>query len=384
MATGRSSLPWILVATALLPLQASDVFAAGTAKTLVTFSFDDSLDSHADAARILEAHGLRATFFVNSGRVGLPGYLDWDDLRRMAEAGHEVGGHTIDHTHLFSDGPAEKRRQICEDRAALVAQGLAPVSFSYPYAEHGPEEARILTECGYLFGRAEGGIAELDEEDDRPVAEAIPPANRLMLRTRPGVTREWSVEDLQAYVERTEKAGGGWMNFTFHDLLPSCGAKNYCMAPEDLEAFVAWIAQRRALGTEVVTVAQAFTPTLVDRRSPKIALSAPGGPDAVLADTYELRALASDDVAVDRVYFIAGYRIVARANAWPWVASWDTRSMENGTYELRAIAVDRSGRIGVAPVRMIRVDNEVEAAPLFRRKPTRAIAPPAVRQRQPQ
>ena len=364
----------MLLGAAVLLLPVSSASAAGSGHTLVTLSFDDSLDSHVEVARILDRHGLHGTFFVNTNRVGGKGYLTWKQIHAFAAAGHEIGGHTLDHVHLFRENADEARRQICEDRAALVAQGFSPVSFSYPYAESGPEEAQLVSECGYLFGRTEGGISGLGGADDRLPAETLPPADRLALRTRPGVTVDWSLEDLEAYVERTEAAGGGWMNFTFHSVLADCGGMRYCIDPADLEAFAGWLAQRGP-GTRVVTLADAFLPYVVDRLPPSVVIESPDEAGFTLDGTYALEARAVDDVAVARVLFMAGYRIVGHADAPPWIASWDTRTVPDGTWELRAVAIDTSGRIGVAPARSVVVANGT-AAPAQRRLELR---PPAGR-----
>lgn len=343
----------------LLPRAAS---AAGSFRTLVTFSFDDSLDSQLEAVRILNAHDLRATFFVNSNRVGTPGSLTWEQLRELSDAGHEIGGHTLDHVRLTEESPDEARRQICDDRAALLAQGFRPLSFSYPYAGGDPETARMVASCGYRFGRFEGGIRGLNESEGRPLAETIPPANPLLLRTRPGVTDSWSLKDLQAYVERAELEGGGWVNFTFHNILETCGSKNYCTSPSVLAEFAAWVSARTDRGTEVVTVAEAFEGSIVDVKRPWVSLRSPAFDDPAATGEVLLEADAIDDVGVVQVYFLVGMRIVARVDEGPWRATWDSRSVSDGLHEVRAIAIDGTGKMAVSYGRTVQVVNGRAAA----------------------
>ena len=48
---------------------------------VVTLTFDDGRISNVTAARLLDKHGLRGTFFVNSGGINTPGRMTLDDLR---------------------------------------------------------------------------------------------------------------------------------------------------------------------------------------------------------------------------------------------------------------------------------------------------------------
>ena len=57
-------------------------------------TLDDNRASQADAALLLQARGMRGTFYVNSGRIlGMAGYLTYAQLQQIQAAGHEVGGH---------------------------------------------------------------------------------------------------------------------------------------------------------------------------------------------------------------------------------------------------------------------------------------------------
>jgi peptidoglycan/xylan/chitin deacetylase (PgdA/CDA1 family) len=53
---------------------------AATAPTVVTIGFDDGTAEQVDALPILQAHGMKATFFVNTGVIGDAEHLSWADL----------------------------------------------------------------------------------------------------------------------------------------------------------------------------------------------------------------------------------------------------------------------------------------------------------------
>ena len=118
----------------------------------LSLTFDDARDSQIDVAiPVLEAHGLRATFFVLPARVR----RRRDDWGTVLDAGHEIGNHTA--THPCSANFAFSRTNALEDytlerieaeidRASRRIEGLLgvrPETFAYP--------------CGQSFvGRGEG------------------------------------------------------------------------------------------------------------------------------------------------------------------------------------------------------------------------------------
>src|SRR5919107_81955 len=99
--------------------------------TTVSLTFDDGRASQVRARRILAGHGLAGTFYVNSGRVGEPTYLSWDEVDALAADAHEIGGHTVSHPHLPEVPVEDARREIGADREALLARGYAVTTFAY-------------------------------------------------------------------------------------------------------------------------------------------------------------------------------------------------------------------------------------------------------------
>jgi peptidoglycan/xylan/chitin deacetylase (PgdA/CDA1 family) len=110
--------------------------AAASTPAVVTLGFDDgTVDQFTNGFPILAAHGLHATFFVNTGPIlaGDPAHMTWADLHTMFSAGNEIAGHTIDHADLKPLSVAAAEHEACDDRNTLLAQGFAPESFAYPF-----------------------------------------------------------------------------------------------------------------------------------------------------------------------------------------------------------------------------------------------------------
>lgn len=243
-----------LALIATLPGVAAAAGSATAAPTVVTISFDDGWDNQWQARDILAARGMRATFYVNGRFTGLPGRLTMPQLRLLAAAGHEIGGHTLSHAHLPALSPDDQRRQVCDDRAVLVAQGFPARSFAYPHGENDATTRAIVASCGYTNGRTVQGIGSAACLSTCIPAESIPPLDAMATRTPPGVRDTTTLADLQTLVTRAESRGGGWVQIFFHQLCDGCGI--YGSRPSLLAAFADWLAPRAATGTVVRTAGE--------------------------------------------------------------------------------------------------------------------------------
>ncbi len=144
-------------------------------KNLLAISFDDGYESWLiNVAPVLIKHKLPATFFVNSGLVGLTGNdmehffihnckRNPEGLKALSHASlsklasnplFDIGGHTKDH-FLFSKHTSLEiiKTQISKDKLlleTLTHQNLK--YFAYPFGQviHAPEQVRlVLKEVGY-------------------------------------------------------------------------------------------------------------------------------------------------------------------------------------------------------------------------------------------
>jgi peptidoglycan/xylan/chitin deacetylase (PgdA/CDA1 family) len=100
----------------------------------VALTFDDGYaDAFTTALPVLQRYGFTATFYVISGPVGQPGYMSWEQIAALRDAGMEIGAHTIDHFDLTTLDEAESARQIAQSKADIEQRlGISVVSFCYP------------------------------------------------------------------------------------------------------------------------------------------------------------------------------------------------------------------------------------------------------------
>ncbi len=232
-------------------------------EVIVSLSFDDGLDEHAEVAEVLEAHGMRGTFYVISGRLGMAGQLTYDQLQSLQARGHEIGCHTISHPHLTTLDPDSQRREVCDGRVALLDAGLRITSLSYPFGDQDETTRQIVIDCNYNSARASGGLSLPGDCTSCPKAEPVPPSDPYAIRTHGSVKTDWALEDLQALVLQAEESGGGWVPIVFHRVCEPCDSSlKFAISWSTFEAFLGWLETRASRGTTVRTMDQVIGGTL--------------------------------------------------------------------------------------------------------------------------
>jgi peptidoglycan/xylan/chitin deacetylase (PgdA/CDA1 family) len=220
--------------------------------TIVSLTFDDGSADQGLVPALLTSHGMRGTFYVNSGNIGKSGWLTWDQLREFAALGNEVAGHTLDHVRLTTLTPTEARRQIRDDRRALFAHGFEATSFAYPYGESNSTIEEIVRDSGYNSGRRAWGLRSAANCPRCPHAETVPPADPYRLKTCDNPTIDMSLSSIQRFITAAEKRGGGWVTLVFHHI--GDASQRYSTTQADVAALLAWLQPRDARGTIVKTV----------------------------------------------------------------------------------------------------------------------------------
>lgn len=251
---------WMLTVT--LCATASTAHAA----TVVSLTFDDGHASQYGVREALARHGMRATFFLNSGLVGSgPAFMTWDEARSLAADGNEIGGHTLTHADLATLTDAERRSQICDDRRSLQSHGFDAVSFAYPYGGSDAATQAIVRDCGYRSARRVGGVVSPGWCGGCSAArsEAIRPPNPYATRTPAFGDGELSLTALEASVVQAERSRGGWVQLVFHRVCEVGPCGEGWVRGSTFAAFLEWLDRRRAHGTRVRTVGEVIRWTFV-------------------------------------------------------------------------------------------------------------------------
>jgi peptidoglycan/xylan/chitin deacetylase (PgdA/CDA1 family) len=117
----------------------------------VILTFDDGhVSFHETAAGELACAGLTATVFVITGRVGEPGYCDWDQLIELGQAGHRVGSHTHTHPILTRLDNASVTDELVHSREILTAElGHSVDILAYRGGHHDDRVVGLTRAAGY-------------------------------------------------------------------------------------------------------------------------------------------------------------------------------------------------------------------------------------------
>jgi peptidoglycan/xylan/chitin deacetylase (PgdA/CDA1 family) len=245
----------VILATLLVVLCCA---SSASAQTVVSLTFDDGIQTQLGAASVLESHGMRGTFYINSGTVGSKGFfMSWPQVDGLASTGHEIGGHTIDHQRLTTLTAAAQRQEVCDDATTLRSRGYAITDFAYPYGAGSVEPGVLsaLSDCGYLSARKVGEIRGDIGCDNCPAADTLPPGNRYGMRSTPVTVGPITLSMLEGWVTQAE-AGGGVLPIVFHSICDGC--EDASVSITDFTAFIDWLSARSVIGTVVKPVNRAL------------------------------------------------------------------------------------------------------------------------------
>ncbi|MBZ0165167.1 MAG: polysaccharide deacetylase family protein, partial [Candidatus Omnitrophica bacterium] len=117
----------------------------------VVLTFDDGYaDNYTNAFPLLKKYNFPATFFISTEKVGLPGYVTWDQLREMAAAGISIGSHAVRHEYLPDLSRQRIIEEVRESRRILEQQlGMPVLNFSYPVGGFNDEIKSLVRQAGY-------------------------------------------------------------------------------------------------------------------------------------------------------------------------------------------------------------------------------------------
>jgi len=143
----------------------------------LSITFDDGYADNADlASPVLERWSLPATFFVATSFMessaqpfwdtdaGIQSrWMSWPQVARLAAAGHEIGGHTVEHADLGAISLSDTESELRRSRDELLARiGVAPIHFAVPFGRSFPAleaAAGIAQGLGYKsMSLCRGGI----------------------------------------------------------------------------------------------------------------------------------------------------------------------------------------------------------------------------------
>ncbi|NOD65590.1 MULTISPECIES: polysaccharide deacetylase family protein [unclassified Ruegeria] len=136
-----------------------DQIAGASDSTCFTLTFDDSnLSDHDIALPALVARGLRAQFFILTGRIGQRGSLDTSHIKALSEAGMTIGSHGINHVAWprLSDAELEQELRLSRTRLEDIC-GHPVTEAGIPFGRYDARVLRALHAAGYTAAWSSDG-----------------------------------------------------------------------------------------------------------------------------------------------------------------------------------------------------------------------------------
>jgi len=209
-----------------------DVALPSTGGVWKTQTVTVTAPANADAMTIWHTIGRVGTLSVDNYSVkpvnpySNPSYLTPSQIQGLQAAGFEVGNHTMTHANLATLSAAGARAEIDGARADLIALGITPQTFVYPYGSYTEAVKQIVAQEEFIGARSV--IGGLNASGADPYA----------LKHRE-VNLTTTVADVQGWIAEAQRTKT-WLILTFHEVDTNGGA--YSTTPDTFRQIVNLVA----------------------------------------------------------------------------------------------------------------------------------------------
>ncbi len=127
----------------------------------VVITFDDGdLDVYQNAFPVLQDLGFKATLYVVSSYMGANGYISPEQLQELAQAGWEIGSHSMMHLDLTLNHTLLTRELYQSKKDIEAAAGTQVTTFAYPFGRIDLLVVEKTRDFGYIAGMGLGEQVE--------------------------------------------------------------------------------------------------------------------------------------------------------------------------------------------------------------------------------
>jgi len=101
----------------------------------VIITFDDGdVDVYTNAFPVMQQYGFTGVLYIVSNRLQADGFISTSQIQEMADAGWEVGSHSMSHADLTKSSKDSLYAEVVQSRRNLEeALGVPVKSFAYPF-----------------------------------------------------------------------------------------------------------------------------------------------------------------------------------------------------------------------------------------------------------
>ena len=117
----------------------------------LALSFDDGHNSDFEIVLpLLQEYGVHGTFFVIPNYVGKKGYMSWEQIKALGEAGMEIGSHSLSHPYMTNLSKEKLLIELTDSKTQIEQHtGMETVSFAYPFGDCSGWTHKVAKKAGY-------------------------------------------------------------------------------------------------------------------------------------------------------------------------------------------------------------------------------------------
>lgn len=132
-------------------MEGQSIEAAPEKPVLLTFD-DGYIDNYEQAMPLLAKYSFPATLFISPGTSNQEGYLNWEQIKKMQEAGWDIQPHGMTHPHLPQFSADQQVYEILEARKQIEEKlGTKADVFCYPYGEYNKTTLKLLKDHEFRY-----------------------------------------------------------------------------------------------------------------------------------------------------------------------------------------------------------------------------------------
>lgn len=205
----------------------------------ISLTFDDGYaDAFTTVRPLLDANGLKGTFYIQANGIDQPSFMSSEQLRQLATEGHELGNHTVTHARLAGMTAAAVESEFTRANTAIqTAAGVLPKTCAYPNGDNDATvravAAKYFTGCRTTTGGS------------NPITNPV----RFQLKVV-NVSQTTTAAQIQSWLTEAKRPGR-WVIFVYHRVGTPVEAEDVTA-----QAFTQQVALFKASGVPVRTTAQ--------------------------------------------------------------------------------------------------------------------------------
>lgn len=183
---------------------------------LITVTFDDGWESiYSQALPMLQSYGIPTTQYVLSGTADNVQYMNYAQMRKMAQAGHEIGCHSIDHADLTKLTQQQLDTQLRECKAVVGKElNMEIREFASPYGSTNPTTIDAIMRTYNSHRNTVGDIWNSPADDHDVNTRANFKRYDIICVT---LRRHTTPAQLQAAIDYAVK-NNGWLVLNYHQI----------------------------------------------------------------------------------------------------------------------------------------------------------------------